>query len=133
MSIKFISWGGTTDGSGDAVVDSPSPITGEILKIEVEGVALTDSADFDLNPVTAAVAGGVLLGEDIVDHGDVGNAALNEFYPRKAVQDITGTAVTFDATNEIYDYFVVIGAKLRATIAAGGSAKAFLVRVAYRD
>lgn len=133
MSVKAISWGGTTDGSGDAVVDSPFAITGRILKVEVEGVALTDSADFDLNPVTATVAGGLLLGEDIVDHADVGNAALNELYPRKAVQDLTGTTVNYAATFPIYEPFIVIGCKLRATIAAGGATKAFKVRVAYED
>ena len=133
MSVKHIKWNGVTDSGGNAADDSP-PITGEILKVLVDGTNLSDGADFDLNPVHTDVDGADILGEDIIDNEDVGNSGLNEFYPSRAIEDKTGTAELFAAAGEIVPtLFVVAGAALRATIASGGNAVKYSVTVVYRD
>ncbi len=133
MTVRHVKWNGTTDSSGDATDDSP-PITGEVLKVQVDGTNLTDSANFDLNPVHTDVDGAEILGEDIINNEDVGNATLNEFYPSRAIEDTVGTAELFASAGEVVPtLFVVAGAPLRATIAAGGNAVKYSVIVVYRD
>ena len=133
MTVKHVTWGGTTSAGGVATDDSP-PITGEILKVLVDGTNLTNGADFDLNPVHTDVDGAEILGEDIIDNEDVGNAALNEFYPSRAIEDKAGVAELFAGAGEVVPtLFVVAGAPLRATIASGGNAVKYSVIVVYRD
>lgn len=43
-------------------------------------------------------------------------------YPRKAVHDYTGTEVTFDGTNEIYEPFIVFG-RIKLSIESGTAAQ----------
>ena len=132
MTVKHVKWGGTTSAGGAATDDSP-PITGEILKVLVDGTNLTAGADFDLNPVHTDVDGAEILGEDIIDNEDVGSAALNEFYPSRGVETVAGVARTYDGTRPVVDKFIVAGAPLRATIASGGNAVKYSVIVVYRD
>lgn len=124
---------GTTDGSGDAVVTSSVALTGEVLFVEVEGAALADGADLVLQPVLYELAdGAVELGESIINHGDVGNAAHDKLYPRRYAQDNAGADLAVATGVKVAVPYFVPGAKLRATIANGGATKAFRIRVFVR-
>lgn len=124
---------GTTDGSGDAVVDSARPVTGEVLYVDVDGAALSDSANLVLQPILYELAdGAVEVGESIINHADVGNAAQDKLYPRKFGQDNAGADLTVATGQKVAVPYFVPGARLRATISAGGDTKAFRVRVFVR-
>lgn len=131
MSVRTITLTGTTDSSGDAVVDTPAPEVGRIVKVTVIGDDLANSANFDLNPVYHKTADGAeVLGQDIVDHEDVGTADVTELYPSRAIQDITGTGELYASSGEtVPTYQYIDGAVLRATIAAGGNATTFAIRI----
>ena len=134
MSVKQTTWTGTTDGSGDSIDDSPYPVTGEILMVLVDGTNLTNGADLDLNPIYTDVDANEILGEDIIDNEDVGNAALNEFYPSRPIEDKAGTSELYAGAGEVVPtLFSVAGAKLRCTVAAGGNAVKYRITVVYRD
>ena len=74
---------GTTDGSGDATATTTRPVLGEVLYVEVDGAALTDSANLVLQPVLTKAAGTTELGESIINHADIGNATIDRVYPRR--------------------------------------------------
>ena len=134
MAVRQTTWKGTTDASGDSVDDSPYPILGEILHVMVDGTNLTDGADLDLEPVHTDVDANEILGAKIITNGDVGNAALNEFYPSTATQDNAGASEVYAGAGEVVPtHFYVAGAKLRATIANGGNTVNYRITVVYRD
>ena len=119
---------GTTDGSGDATVDSRA-VTGEVVYVEVEGAALTDSANLVLSTLLTEVAGTTEVGETIINHADVGNASVDKLYPARFLQDNAGAALAVAVGVSAPCRYFVPGAKLRAVISAGGATKAFRVRV----
>lgn len=124
---------GTTDASGDAVVDSNRPVTGYVEFVDVDGAALTDSANLVLQPILYELAdGAVELGESIINNADIGNAAQDKFYPRKFVQDNAGADLAVATGQKVAVGYFVPGAKLRATVSAGGNTKAFRIRVFVR-
>ena len=123
---------GTTDGDGAAVVDTVNPICGEVLAVFVDGAALTDSANLVLQPVLVKAAGADELGESIVNHADIGNATIDKVYPRRLATDAAGAALEVATGQNVAIPFVVPGAKLRATISAGGATKAFTVTIVWR-
>lgn len=124
---------GTTDGSGDAVVDSDRPVTGYVEFVDVEGAALTDSANLVLQPILYELANGAVeVGESIVNHADVGNAAQDKIYPRRVVTDAAGVDLEVATGQKVSTPFFVPAALLRATISAGGATKAFRIRVFVR-
>jgi hypothetical protein len=131
VAVRTITILGTTDSSGDVTVDTPAPETGRLVKVTVIGDDLANGADFDLNPIYYKVADGtVTLGQDYIDHADVGTNAVTELYPSRAVQDITGTGELFASGGEtVPTSQFVDGAALRVTIANGGNAKSFAVRI----
>ena len=132
MSYQVVVLSGTTDGSGDATVDSPGAVTGEVLFVDVEGAALTDSANLTLKPILYEQTGAEEVGESIVNHADVGNAAQDVLYPRRFATDNAGAALAVaTGVNVAVPYFVP-GARLRAVISAGGASKTFRVRVFIR-
>lgn len=123
---------GTTDGSGDAVVDSRI-VTGEVIYVDVDGAALTDSANLTLKPILRELADdAVEQGEAIIDHADIGNAAKDKISPRKFAQLNTGADLEVATGVKVAVPYFVPACKLRATVSAGGSAKAFRVRVFVR-
>lgn len=133
MCYDFVTLKGTTDASGDAVVDSAGPVTGEVLFVDVDGAALTDSANLVIQPILYELAdGAVELGESIINNGDIGNAAQDKFYPRKFAQDNAGADLTVATGQKVAVPYFVPGAKLRATVSAGGNTKAFRIRVFLR-
>lgn len=128
--MNVITLAGTTDGSGDATVDSAGPVTGEVLYVDVDGAALTDSANLVLQPILYELANGAVeLGESIVNHADIGNAAQDKIYPRRAATDNAGADLEVAPGQKVAVPYFVPGAKLRATISAGGATKAFRIRV----
>ncbi|KPJ51422.1 MAG: hypothetical protein AMJ38_00535 [Dehalococcoidia bacterium DG_22] len=122
---------GTTDASGDAVVTTGQKnIVGEVVAVVVDGTLLSDGADLDLNPVYIGVDGStVILGADIIDNEDVGNATLNEFYPRLFEQTIAGADINVATNTKVTTRFALGGCALRVTVANGGATKAFKVWV----
>lgn len=123
---------GTTDADGDAVVDSPRAITGEILAVFVDGAALSDSANLTIAAVHAKQAGTTELGELIVNHADIGNATIDKIYPRRLATDNAGATLEVATGQNVALPYVVPGCKLRATVAAGGDTKAFSIHVVWR-
>lgn len=124
---------GTTDGSGDATVDSDMPCTGYVEFVEVDGAALTDGADLVLSPILYKLAdGSVEAGESILNHGDVGNTATDKLYPRRFGQDNAGVDLAVATGVKVPEKYFVPGAKLRAVVANGGATKAFRIRVFVR-
>lgn len=134
MTIRHMTWGGTTAAGGGSTDDSPEPITGEILHVMVDGTNLSDSANLDLEPIHRDVDDAEILGEAIINNEDVGNAALNEFYPSRPIEDLAGTSELFAGAGEVVPtLFCVAGAKLRCTIVAGGNTVDYRITVVYRD
>lgn len=124
---------GTTDGSGAATVDSDYPVVGYVEFIDIDGAALSDGADLVLSPILYELANGAVeVGESIVNHGDIGNAAQDKLYPRRFAQDNAGSDFTVATGQKVATPYFVPGAKLRAVVANGGSAKAFRIRVFVR-
>ena len=122
---------GTTDASGDLTMNSAErELVGTVEAVFIDGVATTDSADFDLNPVwDEGAAGTELVGADIIDHGDIGNAAINEVSPRGFAHLITGADAEVVAGTKALRNFPLARCGLRAVVAAGGDTKAVKVWV----
>lgn len=129
--IDILVMKGTTDGSGDATVDS-NVVTGEVLYVEVDGADLTDSANLTLKPVLTKLAGTSELGESIINHADIGNSTIDALYPRRFVQDNAGVDLVIATGHKAATPYFVPGVKLRATVSAGGNAKVFRLRVFVR-
>ena len=101
-------------------------IRGKILSIKTIYSNTTHSSSSDrdvnlweMNPEDPLVVGDAL--QEILNIGDVGadpDADNKVYYPRFPSQDITGTDVTYDGTNEIYEPFVVFGRLMLAVTAA---------------
>jgi len=88
-----------------------SPIRGRILAVGIDYPAHTCTVDLDSDGEAAA--------QKIVDLGAANTDTV--IYPRTPSQDHTGTDVTFDGTNEIYEPFVVYGrVKLSLASATAG-------------
>lgn len=133
MSYQCIILHDTTDGSGDATVDSDAPVTGEVMFVDVDGAALTDSANLVLQPILYELANGAVeLGESIVNHADIGNAAQDKIYPRRFATDNAGADFEVVAGTKVAVPYFVPGAKLRATVSGGGATKAFRIRIFVR-
>lgn len=121
---------GTTDGSGDATVDSAMPVTGEIMHVQVEGAALTDSANLVLSALLTEVAGTTEVSALLfINHADIGNAAIDQVTPRMFAQLNTGADMEVVAGQKTPVPYFVPGAKLRAVVSAGGDTKAFCIKV----
>ena len=69
---------GTTDGSGDSTATTVRPVIGEVLYVEVDGAALTDSANLVLQPVVTKLA------------GSTGWASRSSTTPTSATRRLTG-------------------------------------------
>lgn len=133
MSYQCIILHDTTDGSGDATVDSDAPVTGEVMFVDVEGAALTDSANLVLQPILYELANGAVeLGESIVNHADIGNAAQDKIYPHRFATDNAGADLEVATGQKVAVPYFVPGAKLRATVSGGGATKAFRIRIFVR-
>lgn len=98
-------------------VDTQVPVCGEILAIELD-LSGAASPNVDIDVLEIDKDGNTL--QTIYSADDVTADAV--VYPRVPAQDVGGTAVTFDGTNEIYVPFVVSGSKLR--LSCGDSDKA---------
>ena len=91
------------DGSAVGAANTPQPIWGKILKVRLnyhaDAPATTD--------VTITERVGSTDWETI--HTETNSKTDVTRYPRRAVEDNAEATVTYDATNEIYDLFVVNG------------------------
>lgn len=123
---------GTTDGSGDSTATTERPVIGEVLYVEVDGAALTDSANLVLQPVVTKLAGSTELGESIINHTDIGNATIDRLYPRRFAQDNAGADLTVATSTKVAVPYFVPGVYLRATVSAGGATKDWRVKVFVR-
>lgn len=98
---------GTIAADGTASAYS-TPIRGKILAVGVDYPAHTCTVDLDSDGEASA--------QKILD---LSAASTDKtYYPRKAVEDNTGTAVTYDGTNEIYEPYVVYG-RVKLSVASG--------------
>lgn len=84
------------------------PIRGKILAVGINYPANNCTVDLDSDGEAAA--------QKIVDLAAAKTDRV--IYPRVASQDITGTDVTFDGTNEIYEPFIVYG-RVKLSLASG--------------
>lgn len=123
---------GTTDGGGDAVVRSSgaTPLFGDVISVLVDGIALTDSANLTLVEELTGAAGTV-TGPNIINNADIGNATLTDLRPSAPLQDEAGVA-QLSGTDDVPTLFTLHGGTLKATVSAGGGAKAFVIWVTLR-
>lgn len=114
MSLDHIKLTGETDGSGDLTIISEAIVKGTLARVEWIDGDLADGVDAVLS-VTSTPSG--------VDHTllVLTNANVDaNYYPRAVAHDGTGTAVTYDGTNEIYVPDVFYGT-LKLVISSGGA------------
>lgn len=93
------------DGTATAYSDA---VRGKILAVHINYPAHTCTVDLDEQDTSA--------NQKILDLAAANTDTTK--YPRKAVEDNTGTAVTYDGTNEIYEPFAVFG-RIKLSIASG--------------
>lgn len=108
---------GTIAADGTASATTDNPVKGYIVAVEIDYPAATCTVDLD--------AAGTHT-QKVMDL-----AAANTdrtVYPRVQVHDNTGTGVTYDGTNEIYEKFAVNGV-LTLSIASGTATQVVTVRV----
>jgi len=84
------------------------PVRGRILAVGINYPTNTCTVDLDSD--------GEVVAQKIVDLAAANTDVV--VYPRTPSQDITGTDVTFDGTNEIYEPFVVYG-RVKLSLASG--------------
>ncbi len=121
---------GTTDASGDAVVNSgETNLVGQVEMVLVEGSAMTDTADLDVHAVYIGADGSTEFTDEIVNHEDAGPATLLPIYPRGFEHDAAGADITVATSTKVTRRFALAGCSLRVTVANGGNTKAFKVWV----
>ena len=102
-------------------VTSDRSIRGRVKKIYVEYEASSNAAtDVTIDHLHDAVT------ENLLTLTDTNTSGV--FYPKTPSQDVTGTDVTFDATNEIYESFLVDG-KIKLTMGSNTALKSIVVKV----
>lgn len=126
MHVEVMS--GTTTAGGAATVYS-QPLTGKVAAVFVDGTNLSDGADMTLAQAHVDVDAAELVGENIINHGDVGNAGLNSFYPRRIAGNPDGSDLEVATGQDVPVQFVVAATRLKAVIANGGSQVAFRIWV----
>lgn len=98
-----------TIAAGETTAEAyTSNVKGRILNVGIDYPANTCTVDLDSQDEASS--------QKILDLAASNTDVVR--YPRKAVEDITGTAVTYDGTNEIYEPFVVNG-RLKLSLASG--------------
>ena len=106
-----LSTGAATGGAGAATATGTStPVHGRVLKVYVnyQGSPPAGTTDFTLSDESDPAS------ESIIS---LSNTATDQtVYPRRVTELNDGTDITYDGTNEVYDYYVVHG-RLEATIA----------------
>lgn len=110
-----------TGNSNDA---TDRPIYGEILAIYLK-YAITPNANADVVIATVNDPPKTIL--TVTD-----NATSGWFYPREIIDDTTGTAVTFDGTNEMYAP-IPVSDYIKATVAQGDSDQTLDVWILIRE
>jgi hypothetical protein len=116
-------------GATSATAKLGKAIRGKIIAIKTvltnSTPASSSDRDIDLyemNPAAPTTVAKAI--QHILDVGSVGAAPEDDnavYYPRTPSQDLQGTDVTYDSTNEIYEPFVVFGdLYLSVTNAAAG-------------
>lgn len=116
MKLQAIPLVGTTNGSGAVTITATIPTFGLLQAVEWVDGDLADGVDAVLS-VTDNQSG---VDSTLLTLTDANNDAW--YYPRRAAHDNTGTAVTYDGTNEIYVPSVIAG-KLKLAITSGGDTK----------
>lgn len=122
-----LSSGAAVGGAGVATANATSSIIvrGKVLAVYLEYLDSPPAGTTDATVATAGVS--ALPAATILT---VANSATDAvYYPRVIVHDTTGTGVTYDGTNEIYEP-QYIHDKVKVTIAqanAGDSVNAYLV------
>jgi len=135
----------TTDGAhglvtGDHVIIADDTSTPSLNGEHVVTVTDTDTFTIPVEVTTAGDAGTVTrfsssdeeVGEAIVNHADIGNAALDKLYPMRFGQDNAGADLALATGAKTGRLFFVPGCNLRAVISAGGDTKTFRVKVFVR-
>lgn len=106
-------------GSATATAYS-SPVSGLVHKVYVDYQDDTDTTDVTLQDENDPAS------ENIVNLAD--NDTDKTLYPRRKVQDNTGSDVTYDGTNEIYERYPVHG-RLKLSVAQADDADVVVVTV----
>lgn len=114
--IDHVKLTGTTTSGGAATITHTIRVAGKLLAVEWIDGDLADGVDAVLS-VTGASSG---VQRAILTLTNANTDAM--YYPHVIMHDNTGTAVTFDGTNEIYAQDVFDGI-LDLVIASGGDTK----------
>ena len=121
-NIRNFRWTATIPAGDTGATAYSPPIRGKILKVGVNYNTAACTVDLDTDGEPSA--------QKVLDLASGSTDAT--YYPRKAVEDITGTAVTYDGTNEIYEPFVVYG-RLLLTLASGTATHSVTVHVTVEE
>jgi len=119
MAIRDVKLVGTTTTAGAVTVASTTSHIGWLYAVEWIDGDLADGVDAVLSVTAASNASGVAQTLLTLTDANVDKW----YYPRALVHDNTGTAVTYDATNELYGPMPIINGVLSLAITAGGDTK----------
>lgn len=125
MALKDMQIAFTTDASGDSTDYGEKAICGRLIAVLYDRGDVVTGADLTLTTDRYGVVTTLL---------SVTDAGTSDLYwmPRTPSQDNTGTAVTYDGTNEIYEPFLIIG-RPKLTVAQGGATKSGAVILVYEE
>lgn len=102
----------TTDdqGAGTGYISVPH---GRVMSIHYVKADYASGVDFTITAVAT--------GEGLWTESDVN--ATKSVYPRVAISDQVGVAVTYDGTNEIYEPILMASDRIKIVVGSGGDTK----------
>ncbi|MCA9856742.1 MAG: hypothetical protein KC458_05645 [Dehalococcoidia bacterium] len=118
----------TTNGSGAG--SDTQTVTGRIIAVHTDATA-ANTAGCDVTWTIPANAERGTLAETILTLTDLGDASAVD-YPRRIMDDVTGTAYAGTAEIEPVEPFVANG-QVTMTVAQGGDTKVYTGAVVYDD
>lgn len=108
----------TTTAGGAATVYSGGRVNGRVLEVRYTYGDAATGADFTIT--------GNDSGKAVLTITNAGTSSVT-WQPRQVVHPVAntgaGTALTFDGTNEIYDYICLADEEIKVVVAAGGATK----------
>ncbi len=114
----------TTGANGSAAGTGDSPvIDGRVLAVHIDFTSEPNTTDITLATLEAPAQTILTVTSSNTDGWR---------YPRTAVQDATGAAVTYDGTRPIYEPLAVVGV-VRATVAQGDGSGTIDITIIYEE
>lgn len=103
----------TTDSSGDGTAYTTAAVNGRLLGVQYVKTDYANGVDFDVTLEGSALA--------VLSVDDVNASAV--YWPRVALHNTSGVALTYDATEPVTDTLPVANERIKVVVAAGGDTK----------